>query len=77
MAHNSQRFSYRLEGLSCMNCAVKFEKNVRQLPNVEEAQINFGASKLTLKGEATVQELEKAGAFDGIKVIPDHQPVKI
>lgn len=77
MAHNSQRFSYRLEGLSCMNCAVKFENNVRQLPNVEEAQINFGASKLTLKGEATVQELEKAGAFDGIKVIPDHQPVKI
>ena len=38
--------------------------------------INFGASKLTINGEATIQELEKAGAFDGIKVVPYEQSMQ-
>lgn len=59
-----------------MNCAAKFEKNIRQLPNVEDVHINFGASKLTINGEATIQELEKAGAFDGIKVVPYEQSMQ-
>ena len=32
--------------------------------------VNFGASKLSITGNATIEELEEAGAFDGIKVIP-------
>src|SRR5690625_3136387 len=74
--NNSQRSTFRLQGLSCMNCAAKFEKNIRQLPNVEDVHINFGASKLTINGEATIQELEKAGAFDGIKVVPYEQSMQ-
>ncbi|TDL31482.1 cadmium-translocating P-type ATPase [Jeotgalibacillus sp. S-D1] len=62
------RQHYRLDGLSCANCAAKFEKNVRDLPNVEEVQLNFGAAKLMVVGETSVEELEKAGAFDHIKV---------
>lgn len=61
---------YRLENLSCANCAAIFEKNVRELPQVEEAQLNFGAAKLTVVGDASIDELEKAGAFDGIRVTP-------
>lgn len=64
---------YRLGNLSCANCAMKFEQNVKSLPSVEEAQVNFGASKLRFSGTATLEELEAAGAFDGIKVIPLHQ----
>ncbi|MDA3100825.1 heavy-metal-associated domain-containing protein, partial [Staphylococcus pseudintermedius] len=37
------RKTYRIEGLSCANCAGKFERNVRGLASVEEAQVNFGA----------------------------------
>ena len=59
---------YRLENLSCANCAIKFEKNVKEIAGVQDAQLNFGAAKLTIVGEATVAELEAAGAFDGIKV---------
>lgn len=59
---------YRLENLSCANCATKFEKNVKELVGVQDAQLNFGAAKLTVVGNATVAELEAAGAFDGIKV---------
>lgn len=60
---------YRLQNLSCANCAAKFERNVRDLPKVEDVQLNFGAAKLTVVGEATVEQLEQAGAFDGIKVV--------
>jgi Cd2+/Zn2+-exporting ATPase len=65
--------TYRLQGLSCTNCAAKFEKNIRDIQTVNEVQLNFGASKITVYGEATVEQLETAGAFDGIKVIPEKQ----
>ncbi len=62
---------YRLQGLSCTNCAAKFEKNIREIDTVEDVQLNFGAAKLTVQGTATVEQLEEAGAFDGIKVLPE------
>ena len=61
---------YRLTNLSCTSCAAKFEKNVRELPNVEECQLNFGAAKLKVIGDVSVDQLEAAGAFDNIKVRP-------
>lgn len=64
---------YRLQGLSCTNCAAKFEKNIRSIETVEDVQLNFGAMKVTVKGEASIEQLEKAGAFDGIKVYPERQ----
>jgi Cd2+/Zn2+-exporting ATPase len=62
---------YRLQGLSCANCAAQFEKNVKAIATVKDAQVNFGAAKLTIIGEASIADLEKAGAFDGITVIPE------
>ncbi|QUG43225.1 cadmium-translocating P-type ATPase [Psychrobacillus sp. INOP01] len=59
---------YRLENLSCANCAMKFENNIKNLPEVEDATVNFGASKVSVIGKATIEDIEKAGAFDGIKV---------
>ncbi|WP_342543547.1 heavy metal translocating P-type ATPase [Paenisporosarcina sp. FSL H8-0542] len=67
---------YRLQGLSCTNCAAKFEKNLRDIETVNDVQLNFGASKLTVLGNASIEELEKAGAFDGIKVVPANQKVQ-
>lgn len=34
--------------------------------------MNFGASKISVYGEATVEELEKAGSFENLKVFPEH-----
>lgn len=62
---------YRLQGLSCANCAQKFEKNIHHIETVTDAKVNFGASKVTVHGEVTIEQLEKAGAFDNIKVIPE------
>lgn len=67
---------YRLQGLSCANCAAKFEKNIRAIETVEDVQLNFGAMKITVQGDASIEQLEKAGAFDGIKVYPERERMK-
>ncbi len=64
---------YRVQGFTCANCAATFEKNVQSLPGVDKAQVNFGASKLTVYGEASIRELEKAGAFERLKVYPEKE----
>jgi Zn2+/Cd2+-exporting ATPase len=62
---------YRVQGFTCANCAGKFESNVKKLPGVQDAKVNFGASKISVYGDATVGELEKAGAFENLKVAPE------
>jgi len=62
---------YRVEGFSCANCAGKFEENVKKLSGVHDAKVNFGASKIEVYGNTTIEELEKAGAFENLKVAPD------
>src|SRR5699024_4467408 len=63
---------YRVDGFSCANCAGKFEKSVKQLPGVQDAKVNFGASNISVQGNATIEELEKAGAFENLKVAPEN-----
>jgi len=63
--------TYRVQGFTCANCAGKFEKNVKKLSRVQDAKVNFGASKLSISGDATIEELEKAGAFENLKVTPE------
>ncbi|MGE7673046.1 heavy metal translocating P-type ATPase [Lysinibacillus sp. NPDC094403] len=68
---NEEKQVFRVNGFSCANCASKFERNVKELPGVQDAKVNFGASKISVKGEVTVEELEKAGAFESLKVSPE------
>lgn len=68
MATTPIKQEYRLQNLSCASCATKFEKNVKAIPEVQDAQVNFGASKITVIGAISVDQIEEAGAFDGIKV---------
>lgn len=68
---DEQKTTYRIEGFSCANCAGKFENNVRSLPDVQDAKVNFGASKISIEGAASIEELEKAGAFENLKVLPE------
>lgn len=67
----SDKSTYRVQGFSCANCAGKFERNVKALPGVIDAKVNFGASKISVYGETTVDELEEAGAFEQLKVMPE------
>ncbi|MED4601754.1 heavy metal translocating P-type ATPase [Paenibacillus validus] len=73
--HAEAKNVYRVQGFTCTNCAGIFEKNVKNLPGVQDAQVNFGASKITVVGNTTVAELEKAGAFESLKVTPEKEHV--
>lgn len=65
---------YRVQGFTCANCAARFEKNVKSIPGVIDAKVNFGASKLAVYGgEPTIEQLEEAGAFENLKVVPESQ----
>lgn len=72
---NDEKQVYRVQGFTCANCAGTFERNVKSLPGVTDAQVNFGAAKITVIGHATMAELEKAGAFENLKLAPDKQKI--
>ncbi|WP_285769213.1 heavy metal translocating P-type ATPase [Peribacillus sp. SI8-4] len=74
MAESTSK-TYRIQGLSCTNCAAKFENNVRSLEGVKDAKINFGASKISVQGTASMEEIEKAGAFDNLRIRGDQEQV--
>ena len=59
--------AYRVQGFTCTNCAAIFENNVKELPGVQDAKVNFGASKVYVKGTTTIEEFRKAGAFGKFK----------
>lgn len=73
MSEKMTEKTYRIEGISCTNCAGKFEKNVKQLPGVTSATVNFGASKISVEGQTTIEELEEAGAFENLIIRDDQE----
>ena len=42
---------YRLDGLDCANCAAKIERSVQQIKGVENAQVDFMSTKLTIQAD--------------------------
>lgn len=70
-ADQMESHTYRVKGFSCASCAKTFENNVKDLPGVTDARVNFGASKITVTGHTSLQALEKAGAFEGLKLTVD------
>ncbi|GEN56339.1 copper-translocating P-type ATPase [Halolactibacillus alkaliphilus] len=70
-ADQMENHTYRVKGFSCASCAKTFENNVKDLPGVIDARVNFGASKITVTGHTSLQALEKAGEFEGLKLTVD------
>ncbi len=68
---DDEKHVYRVEGFTCINCAGKFERNVKDLQGVHDAKVNFGAAKITVYGHTTIEHLEKAGAFENLKLSQD------
>ncbi|GAK12456.1 lead, cadmium, zinc and mercury transporting ATPase [Geomicrobium sp. JCM 19039] len=68
MANLTNKQVYRVNGFSCAGCAGTFEKNVKRIDTVSDAEVNFAASKITVYGSASIDQLEKAGAFENLHV---------
>lgn len=42
---------FKMENLDCANCAAKMEEQIRKIPGVQEANMNFMTQKLTLEAD--------------------------
>ncbi|MCR3923427.1 MAG: cation transporter, partial [Firmicutes bacterium] len=62
---------YILEGLGCANCAAKMEAQIKNLPGVQQAFVNFGNSTLAI--EADLLQLDQI-AEDAKKIIVQIEP---
>ncbi|RNA66321.1 heavy metal translocating P-type ATPase [Alteribacter keqinensis] len=72
----SKKEEYVVRGFTCANCASQFERNVQNIHGVTEAKVNFAASKVTVKGEATIEQIEEAGAFEDLKILKADQRIE-
>ncbi|MGP4071499.1 heavy metal translocating P-type ATPase [Piscibacillus sp. B03] len=68
-----QEQSFYVQGMSCANCAKTFENNVKEISTVKNADVNFGASKITVEGAASIEDLEKAGSFENLKITQEYE----
>ncbi|MGM9923919.1 MAG: heavy metal translocating P-type ATPase [Bacillus sp. (in: firmicutes)] len=70
-AEQHESHVYRVQGFSCAGCAQRFENNIKELDGVVDAKVNFGASKLTVVGEVDLKDLQKAGEFEKLQIMPE------
>jgi Cation transport ATPase len=63
--------SYKLTDLECANCAAKMERNIKKVPGVNDATVNFMMQKLTVDADdARFEEILQ----DIIKTIKKVEP---
>jgi len=61
---------FRVEGITCMDCAAKFEKSVAALPGVTRASLNTVAGKLTVEGSADWEAIRLEGRKEHYTIFP-------
>jgi len=49
----------RIGGMDCANCALTLERSLAQLDGVEEAQVNFSTALLTVRGDASLDQITR------------------
>ncbi|WP_449329211.1 heavy metal translocating P-type ATPase [Salibacterium lacus] len=64
---DTQKETYNVEGMDCGSCAKTIEKHIRNVPDVQDVQVNFAAGKMQVhhstSPEKMIQEVQKVG-FD-------------
>lgn len=64
------RAVFQVDGITCLDCAAKFEKNVAALPGVTRASLNATAGKLTIEGEADLEAIRREGKQENYTIVP-------
>ena len=67
---NKQDFvsEFKVQGISCLDCAQKFEQALRQLPGVVQATLNPLSGKLSVTGTADLAAIRRLGSEEGYTV---------
>lgn len=70
----------KISGMHCASCALNVEKSLQNLEGVEDAQVNFGTEKATVKydsGKLDLSELEKTVEDVGFEVVNEKVTIKV
>ncbi|MEK3887950.1 heavy metal translocating P-type ATPase [Bacillus sp. FSL K6-3431] len=62
---------YKLQGLSCANCAREIEEEIQKLHNGDDAKVLFNSSKLIVSDEIALDKVEKILANDGAAFVKE------
>ena len=62
--------TFQVTGITCLDCAQKFEKAVNELPGVMRASINTVTGKLTVEGKADLTSIRRLGREEDYVVDP-------
>ncbi len=60
-ADTVQKTVFQVSGITCMDCAQKFEKAVNELPGIVKASLNTITGKLTIEGTANIESIRQLG----------------
>lgn len=64
---------YWVQGISCLDCAADFERSVAALPGVISATLNTTNGKLTVVGQADLEEIRKLGRSEDYIITPERR----
>lgn len=62
---------FQVDGITCMDCAQKFEKAVNGLPGVIKATLNTMTGKLAVEGEADLAAIQELGNEEDYTITPE------
>jgi Zn2+/Cd2+-exporting ATPase len=68
-----EKQTYFIEGMDCADCALKIEKGVRKLPQVENVSIDFATGWLHIEGEAAPDSVRQRVEALGYRML-ENQP---
>ena len=62
---------FQVEGITCLDCAQKFEKAVGGMPDVTKASLNTVTGKLTVEGRADLAGIRQLGLEENYTIQPE------
>ncbi|MCM0757297.1 cadmium-translocating P-type ATPase [Sporomusa sphaeroides DSM 2875] len=62
--------TFQVDGICCMDCAAKFEKQVTALPGVRQVNFNKVTGKLAIEGTADLEAIRRLGAEENYTINP-------
>lgn len=64
---------FQVDGITCLDCAQKFEQEVKELPGVVRASLNTITGKLTVDGAADLATIRRLGREEDYAITPEEE----
>ena len=62
---------FQVDGITCLDCAQKFEKSVSAMPGIIKASLNTITGKLTVEGQADLAGIRQLGLEENYTIQPE------